>query len=759
MTTNHLPESASAACDLSRRDFIVRAAGGLALGFLLPSLLKPTEARAAGINPADTPVNAWLRIGTDETISLTIGSSEMGQGSFSGLAQILAEDLMVKFANIEVVQGGPTLATPAPLGTAINTVGSSVTRTNYWKLRDAAAIAREMLVQAAMNAVGDPVRANFSVSDGVVVQVSSGKKLTYGQLAAAAALLPPPAAAPLVPDSAFRVIGKTMPRFDIPDKVNGRAIYGLDVQLPNMVYGVVKHCPTLGGTLASTPSVPSGMIAVVATKVVATTNRGIEAVNNVNAVVVVGTNTWDAWQASKSLRVTWKLPANSATLNDAQFVSDAQALASSAVPYVAGGANPPGTLYTVEGDASLAATAIAGAAKTVDVVYRLPYVAHATMEVLNCTVDYVAGLKCDIYVPTQSAKTVLSLAVSITGLSPSQITVHTTYLGGGLGRKAEVDYVSQAIQVGMALGRPVKVMWPREEDFTHDQYRPMALIHAKAGLDVHGAVQGWSYRNISPSILAQRGAVLGAKGDSQGIEGAQGLPYNLGARVTEYVTHPSPIPVGFWRSVGASLNTFGVESMIDELAAAAGADPYLFRRGLITDPRWLAVLDAAAQLGNWNTPVAKGHARGIAIGTAFNSIVAEVVELSSATATSVKVARVSVVLDSYLVVNPGQVEAQLVGGVVHGLNAALYGRQTFVNGAAQARNFSNSRMIRLGEMPSVTVAVMPNPKASDRTQAIGGVGELGVPTLAPALANAYFKLTGVRVRSLPLFPNSTMGGL
>jgi isoquinoline 1-oxidoreductase beta subunit len=354
---------------------------------------------------------------------------------------------------------------------------------------------------------------------------------------------------------------------------------------------------------------------------------------------------------------------------------------------------------------------------------------------------------------------VLSLVASLTGLSPQQINVHTTYLGGGLGRKSEVDYVSQAVQVGMALGRPVKVMWPREEDFTHDQYRPMAVIRAKAGVSPSGGITGWSYRNVSPSILAQRGVVLGPKGDSQGIEGANALPYNLGPRVTEYVTHPAPIPVGFWRSVGASLNTFGVESMIDELAHAAAADPYLFRRQLLNDPRWIAVLDAAANLGGWSSPVPSGRARGLAIGTAFNSIVAEVVEISAATSTSLKVHRVSIALDCYLAVNPGQVEAQLTGGVVHALNATLYGKQNFVGGVAQSKNFNASRMIRMNEMPAVSVTLIPNPTTAERTRPLGGVGELGVPTFAPALANAYFKLTGTRLRTLPLFPNATMGGL
>ncbi len=300
-------------------------------------------------------------------------------------------------------------------------------------------------------------------------------------------------------------------------------------------------------------------------------------------------------------------------------------------------------------------------------------------------------------------------------------------------------------------------MWPREEDFTHDQYRPMALVHTRAGLTASGQVMGWSYRNVSPSILAQRGVPLGPKGDSQGYEGSQALPYNFGTRVTEYVTHPSQIPVGFWRSVGASINTFAVESMVDELAVAAGMDSYQFRRGLLTDPRWIAVLDAVASLSGWNAAPPAGHYRGIAIGTAFNSIVAEVVEISNASATGLTVNKVSIALDCYIAVNPGQIDAQLTGGMVHGMNAALYGRQTFVNGAAQARNFSNSRMIRPSEMPQVLVTLLPNPAASDRTKAIGGVGELGVPTFAPALANAYYKATKTRVRSLPFFPSATMG--
>ena len=739
-----------------RRSFLkVAAASGFTLTFVMPEFSRVAEAEGA----TATQVTAWLNIGSDETIVLTIGSSEMGQGSFTGLAQILAEDLMVDFARVKTVQGAPTVVAPAPVGASINTVGSSVVRTNFWRMRDAGAIAREMLVKAAMNAKGDQTRTNYSVSNGVVTHLSSGAAMTYGSLASAAALLTPPASAPLVPDSQFRLIGKTVPRQDIPSKTDGSAKYGLDVQVPGMVYAVIKHCPTFGGTLASTPATPSGMLKVVPVQVIAGTGRGTEVTGAVNAVAVVGPNTWDVWRSAKSLRVTWNVPANAVSLNDAQFLAAAAALAASAPAYVAGAANPPGTLYTVEGDAAAANAAIASSAKTVDATYTLPYVAHACMEVLNCTVSVVPGVSCEIWAPTQSAKAVLQLAMTLTGLAASQIAVHTMYLGGGLGRKAETDFVSQAIQVALAVGKPVKLMWPREEDFTRDQYRPMALVHGKAGVNASGGITGWSYRNVSPSILGQRGLVLGPKGDSQGSEASQALPYNIGSRVVEWVSHPSPIPVGFWRSVGASINTFAVESLIDELAAASGQDPYQFRRSRLTDPRWIAVLDAAADQAGWNTAPPAGRARGIAIGTAFNSIVAQVVEISSATATGVRINRVSLGIDCYVPVNPGQIQAQLQGGIVHGLNAALYGQQRFVNGVAQAKNFNQSRMIRLNEMPDIGIRIIPNPAAADRTVNIGGVGELGVPTFAPALANAFFKLTGKRQRSLPFFPGAIMGGL
>ncbi len=347
--------------------------------------------------------------------------------------------------------------------------------------------------------------------------------------------------------------------------------------------------------------------------------------------------------------------------------------------------------------------------------------------------------------------------MALTGMPQSQVRIHTMMLGGGLGRKAEVDFIAQAVQLGMALKRPVQLLYSREEDFSHDQYRPMAAVRVRAALDGANAVAGWAYRNVSPSILAQRGLVLGARGDSQGYEASHALPYSFGARRTEWVSHPAQVPVGFWRSVGASINTFAVESGINELAALAGQDALQFRRARLTDARWLAVLDAVAGARAWGQPLPLGTARGVAIGSAFNSIVAMVVEVRGTSLMSFSIRKVWLAIDCYLSVNPLNAEAQLIGRVVHGINAALYGQQTFSNGAAQRKNFNSNPMIRLRQMPVVAVSILPRPAQTDRAIPIGGVGELGVPTLAPALAGALLKLTGQAVRSLPLFPTATMG--
>ncbi len=745
---NNISSSASSANMLSkpnRRDFLASSAAmasGLVVGFGSAS----PEAQAGVSNEQ---VTLWLNVGIDNSITLSVGTADMGQGSAQALASALCEELMVNPAQVKVLTGKPTVANPAPIGASITTAGSGMIKNYFWKVRDAGAAAREMLVSAAMASIGDSNRNNYSVANGIVINNSLAQQRTYGQVAAAAALLPVPSSAEVVPNKSLKYIGKSVARQDIPLKVDGSAVYGIDVRVPNMVYAIIKHCPTYGGVLGNTPSLPAGALALVPTKVVAASARGLDAVGNVNAVAVVATNTWDAMRIARQLKCNWTLPANISKLNSAQFKADALALLKTGVAYI--GSHVPGTLYTVETVGS-PATSINTSTLKLDLTYTLPYVSHACMEVLNCTVNHVAGVSCEIWAPTQAAKSVLILAMAMTGLGAEKITVNTTFLGGGLGRKIEMDFVSQAIQVAMAIKRPVKLMWPREEDFTHDFYRPMAAVRVQAGL-TGPYINGWIYRNVSPSILSQRGYPLTAMGDSQAYEASHNLPYNFGARQTEYVMHGSPIPVGFWRSVGASINTFAVESAIDEAATAAGIDPYLFRRNQLTDPRWIAVLEAAANASNWRSAGPSGTAKGIAIGAAFNSISAQVVEVKKGSKGPV-VTRVWIAIDCGICVNPDQVQAQLMGGVIHGMNAALYGQQTFVNGAAQAANFNKNRVTLLNEAPEVNVTIIAG--SIDRSQSIGGVGELGVPTFAPALANAWFKLTKVRVRDLPFQPGAVM---
>jgi isoquinoline 1-oxidoreductase beta subunit len=752
---------------VGRREFLKIAGAGLTLGFFVEEVSRVAEAMPGIAGPPpNTQVNSWLNIGSTGVVTLTIGSSEMGQGSFSGLAQILSEDLMVNYSAIQTVQGKPAIGTPA-VGNSIGTFGSLVIQTNYWTMRQAGAAAREMLVSAAMNIIGDQTRANYTVSQGVITYTPTSTNISYGLVAAAAALLSVPSNPPLIPDSQFQYIGTTVNRVDIPSKVNGSAIFGLDIRIPNMVYAVIQHAPMFGGVLNGVPATPTGMLAVVPCQVVAGTGRGTETTGMVNAVAVVGTNTWDTWQAALNLSVKWTPPANASSLNDSNFASETTSAFTTNTPYSSNGPNTPPTLYTVEGNLAAANAAIASAEQTISPLYTLPYVPHNQLEPLCCTVNYVPGVSCDVYVSTQVASSILSLVNQMTGLPLTQINVHTTYLGGALGRRIEVDFVSQAIQVATAVGKPVMLVWPREQNFLRDQYRPLAQVKVNAGLGSSGNIAGWACTNVSPSILGQRGYPVGAVGDSQATEGTTSLPYNLGALSTQWISHPSPIPVGFWRSVGMSVNTFAVESAIDELAALAGQDPYLFRLSLLTNnAQWTAVLNAVANLANWTAGPPNGHYYGIAITAYANSIVAEVVDISLVSGNGYdgqpslfKVNNVYIALDCYLSVNPGQINAQLTGGMVHGLNAALYGRQNFVNGAAQNANFLNNRVIRMDEMPQVQTTLIPNPTQSTFNAQLGGVGELGVPCLAPALANAYFKASGNRIRTLPFFPTAFMGGL
>jgi isoquinoline 1-oxidoreductase beta subunit len=542
--------------------------------------------------------------------------------------------------------------------------------------------------------------------------------------------LPVPDTPPLTDPSNYKIIGKSLPRIDVPSKVNGSAIYGQDVRVPGMVYAAMRHGP-FGATLANNPAVPAGALSVVKTHAIE--SRGAIQSGDVNGVAVVATNTWAAMQGAKAVRAKWNLPSNIADLDSTAIRTQANSLMTSGSPILGEPAS---------GDVD---SALAAASTKIDSTYYVPYLAHANLEVLNCTVSY-DGSSCEIWVPTQAANSVVATAQQITGLAVDKITVHTTLLGGGLGRKLEQDFVAEAIQVAMAVSAPVMLVYPREEDIGFDQFRPMALVNVKAAVD-SGAVPAWKYRTVSPSVLGQHGFLPPGAPDSMCTGGATGLLYSFGSQRMEWVPHPVGIPVGFWRSVAHSVNTFVVESALDELAALDGTDPIEFRRGLLAgNARATAVLNAADALSSWRKTLPAGHGWGIAFSDGFGSTVCQVVEISNVTANTFKVRRVACVIDCGRAINPEAIESQLQGGIVQGLGAALWGEVTFANGAAEMRNFNRYRLLRLSEMPRVTVKIL----SSDSP--IGGVGETAVPPIAPAVANAYFNVTGTRVRTLPFFP-------
>lgn len=746
--TSNFEGAVEASGGCSRRSFISSLASGLTLGFFLPSALGRSEAADAAV---ETKINAWIRIATDGRITLRFGGCEMGQGTMSGLPQVLAEELKVAWEQIVIEQAD------ADSSVSYLTGGSSGISRRFAPLRTAGATARELLIAAAMLKRQDSTRGNYSASGATVVHVDPVTQFrttwTYGELAATAAtpeakaLLP--ATIPLTPVSEFSLVGKALPRADIPLKTNGKAQYGIDVFLPGMVFAVIRHCPTIGGTVATTPATPSGALAVV--RCFASDNRGAVVKDSYNAVAVVADNTWKARKLAQALKVTWTLPVSTASVDSVEIQKTAAGLLDAGVPIVAEPSNPAPAAADIEAQVD---QALAGAVKVAKADFSLPFLAHATMEVLNCTasVTFANGVPvaCEVWAPTQSALGAQATAAAVTKLPASQIIVHTTFLGGGLGRKIEQDYISQAVQVAMAVKKPVKLTWFREEDFGHDNYRPSALIRAKAGIDANNRIVAWGYRNVSESILGQRGR---AGLDSQAVEGSINLPYARGTFYTEWVPLPTGIPAGFWRSVGSSINAFAVESLVDMLAVAAGQDPFEFRYGIVTDARALAVLQEADRQSAWRKSLPAGRAWGMALAHSFGTMVCEVFEISQPALGSIQVHRVTCVVDCGIAVNPGSVEAQMQGGIVHGLSATLWGQSTFTKGVANETNFRKYRMLRLGEMPDIAVTIIPSSNPPS------GVGEPGVPPVAAALTNAYFRLTGQRITKLPVFPGTSMSGL
>ena len=707
--------------DHSRRGFLQRSAslsGALVLALALPGL--KAGSRAATVSSSQ--LNAWLRIGSDDSITILVDRSEMGQGVYTALPTLLAEELEVDPSRIRIVA--------APVGEAyVNALnGGQVTGTSnsvpdaWEKLRKAGAQARLMLIMAAARRWQvDP--SNCRASNGRVTS-TSGRNASYGELAAAAARLPLPKDVALKSPANFRLIGKPLARLDTPGKVDGSAEFGIDVKLPGMLYASIALCPELGGTVASVDA--AAALAMPGVRRVVPT---------ASAVIVVAEHFWQAKKARDVVRIAWA-PGPNAHLDNAAIWS--QLTAAAAKPGISALSSDTVAAALKGGNA---AEGLKRAARTLTAVYELPLLAHATMEPMNCTAD-VRSDACDVYVGTQVQQMAQAAAAQAAGLKPSQVNVHTTLLGGGFGRRLEVDFVPAAVAASKAVGAPVKLIWTREDDMTQDFYRPPARQAVSAGVDEHGKLSAWTLHIVSPSITSRFDPTSKDPFDSV-IEYVQNFPYAVPNFDLRYTRQEIGIGVGYLRSVSHAPNCFAVESSIDEIAALVSRDPFEFRRELLAGkPRHQQVLEVIGVRSGWGH-APKGRFQGIAFMEGYTSHLAQVAEVS-VEAGKIKIHKITCVIDCGQTVNPRIVESQLESGIVYGLTAALWGNVTLRGGRVQQRNFNDYRVLRLNEMPMLDVHVI----ASDAPP--GGVGEAAVPLVAPAVCNAIFAATGKRLRTLPI---------
>jgi isoquinoline 1-oxidoreductase beta subunit len=697
---------------LSRRSLL--KAGAAAGGGLLLSYTLPASTRTAAAAGKGTQVNAWLRIDPDGIVTLSVPAAEMGQGIATSLPMRDWRQVRFEFAPANPVYANPLFGMQA-------TGGSTAIRAFSAPLRKVGATAREMLREAAARRWKVPAE-ECKADKGTIQHPKTGRKAAYGELAGAAAKLPPPATVALKSPQEWKLLGKPTKRLDTAVKARGQAGYGIDIhnaQVPGLLTGTLMACPVYGGKLKSVDDAPA--LAV----------KGVKSVVRLpDAVVVLADGYWNARLGLEALKPEWDEGAG-ATLSEAGLAEDLRKAL-----------DGPAAVAKQEGDA---AAAISGAKQKVEALYEVPYLAHATMEPMNATAHVTAdGL--EVWAPTQAQGPIQMFVGKALGFKPEQVKVHTTFLGGGFGRRFELDFIFSAAFASKAAGAPVKLVWSREEDMRHDFYRPAAACRMTAGLDGAGMPVGMTAKVASPSIFSRVFPQMVKDGvDPMGVEGLAETPYAFGTHRVEYAMKNQGVPVGFWRSVGNSFTAYFQECFMDELAEAAKADPVAFRMSLLkAKPRFAAVLQKAAELGDWDKPVLAGRARGVALHESFGSIVAEVVEISLASATDVKVHQVACAVDCGLVINPDTVEAQMESAIVYGLSGAAYGKIAVEKGRAQQSNFPDYPVVRMAQMPPIKVHIMAS------SEAHGGVGEPGTPPIAPALVNALAKLTGKRLRSLPL---------
>lgn len=713
---------------LSRRQFLTVSAavgGGLLLGCRVGGEKSTLAGGSAVTEPPVFVPNAFIEIGKDGGVTLIMPAVEMGQGTYTSMSMFLAEELEVGLDQVRFEHAPPDDKRYAnPMFHVQETGASSSVRAFSEPLRKAGAAARAMLIgAAAANWQVDP--ASCTAARGVVTHAASGRTATYGALAEAAAKIPVPPEPVLKDPKDFKLIGTRARRIDTPSKVDGSAAFAIDVRLPGMLVATIAASPVKGGKVASLDEARAKAV------------KGVRQVVQLDDLVaVVGDHMWAAKQGLAALAVKWDDGANG------------QASTADVVRELADAAGKPGAVARQNGDA---ARAMSGATRKIEATYQAPFLSHATMEPMNTTVHLTRD-RCEIWTGCQSLTRAQREAAEAAGLPIEKVIVHNHLLGGGFGRRLEVDYVVKAVRVARHVEGPVKVVWTREEDMQHGYYRPYYYDRIAAGLDGKGRPVAWTHRIVGPSIIARRIPQIFKDIDVDAVDGAVHLLYDIPAVQVEYVRHEEPVVnTGWWRGVGVTHNTFVLESFIDELAAAAKADPVEYRRSLLGKaPRARAVLDLAAKEAGWGQPLPPGSGRGVSLlYSAWGSYLAQVAEVTVASNGEVKVNRVVCAVDCGRVINPDTAIAQMEGGIVFGLGTALWSQISLKNGRVEQSSFPDYRVMRIDECPRIDVHLVASEEAP------GGLGEPGTACVAAALSNAIHAATGKRLRKLPLQPQLT----
>jgi isoquinoline 1-oxidoreductase subunit beta len=708
------PDTINTGFNATRRG-LLQASGTIGAGFMIGIALPAAHKAAQAAGTLHTP-NAWVHIADDNTITLLSARSEMGQGVYTSMPMLIAEELNVSISQIKVAIAPPgSVYINSLLGGQL-TGGSTSVREGWEKLRTAGAQVREMLISAAA-AKWNVDRSKLSAKDGHVY--NGAQKASYGSLAEAASKLAVPEKVALKDPKSFTIVGKSTKRLDTPAKVNGTAEFGIDVTLPGMVYASLEQSPVIGGKVKSFDAAKAKTMPGV-----------IDVVQVTDGVAVVAKSYWQAKKARDTVKVEWDLGAG-ASISTESMLADIQDAANSE-PVLAIG-KPVGKVDE----------ALAGAATTLTAQYISPMQAHAPLEPMNFTAHYNAG-KLLLIGPTQFQQGAQGAAAASVGLKPEDVTLKTTFLGGGFGRRLELDFIMQAAQISKAVGKPVKLLWSREDDMTHDYYRPMALNQLAGGLDKNGNPVALKFKVTSQSITQRAFGLPKGVLDPFMAEAAV-AGYEIPNTSHDLVIHDTGLRAGYWRAVSHNMNAFANESFMDEMAKAAGKDPYAYRMALLKNkPRYANVLKLAAEKAGWGTPVAAGRARGIALMEGYDTYMAQVAEVSLNKDGEVVVHKVTIAADVGMMVNPDTVEAQIQSSIVFGMGAGLMQQITLKGGAVQETNYNNYPVVRMNESPAIDIVLVKS------TEKPGGIGEPATALVVPAIANAIAALNGKRVRTLPM---------